>query len=322
MGKYLVRRIMHLIPVLIIVSVILFTIVKKMPGDPVTSILGEGTTITQEKREQIERLYGLDKSLPVQYGIWVKMTLTGELGDSIQYRIPVSEVMKIRIMNSFKLNVTALFLAILIAVPIGVTTAVKKYSLFDNAMTTLALIGVSVPSFFLALLLVYVLAIQLQMFPMNGMKTVGTDYTGFTAFVDTVKHMVLPTIVLSTASVASITRYIRSSMSDIIKQDYIRTARSKGLNERVVIYKHAFRNALVPVVTLIIMMLPSLFGGSIVVEKIFSWPGIGSASYIAVMNRDYNLVLAVNLFFVLLMLGSNLLADIVTAFLDPRIKLD
>ncbi len=322
MGKYLLKRLTHLIPVLIIISMILFGIVKSMPGDPVTSILGEGTTITPEKRAQIERLYGLDKSLPEQYVMWIQRTIKGELGESILYRAPVDAIMKERIMNSFKLSVTALFIAILLAVPIGVTTAVKKYSTFDNIMTTLALFGVSIPSFFLALLLVYFLAINMQLFPMSGMKTVGSNYTGIQAFLDTTKHMVLPVIVLTVSSVASITRYIRSAMSDVIKQDYVRTARSKGLNERVVIYKHAFRNALIPVVTLIIMMLPSLFGGSIVVEKIFSWPGIGNAAYAGVMNRDYNLVLSVNLFFVLLMLGSNLLADIVTAMLDPRIKLD
>ncbi len=322
MGKFFVKRITHLIPVLIVISMILFGIVKSMPGDQVTSILGETATITPEKRAQIERLYGLDKSIPEQYLIWVKMTVSGDLGESVLYRAPVDGIMKERILNSFKLSITALFIAILIAVPIGVTTAVKKYSTFDNVMTTLALFGVSIPSFFLALLLVYFLAIKGQFFPMSGMNTIGNDYTGLQAFLDSAKHMVLPTMVLTVSSVASITRYIRSAMGDVIKLDYIRTARSKGLNERVVIYKHAFRNALVPVVTLIIMMLPSLFGGSIVVEKIFSWPGIGNAAYAGVMNRDYNLILAVNLFYVVLMLGSNLLADIVTAVLDPRIKLD
>ncbi len=322
MGKYLLRRILHLIPVLIIVSIVLFSIIQLMPGDPVTAILGEGSQITEEKREQIRDLYGLNDPLPVQYSKWIGRTLRGEFGDSTQYRQPVSEVMVVRIKNSFILNITALIVAILIAVPVGITTAVKKYSLYDNVVTSFSLIGMSIPSFFFALIVIFLFAVKFPIFPMSGMITAGTYYTGFEYLSDLVRHMFLPVFVLSVGSIASYSRYVRSTMGDVIKQDYIRTARSKGLTEKVVIYKHAFRNALVPIVTLIIMSLPALFGGSIVVENMFSWPGIGRVSYSAVMNRDYNLVLTVNMFYVLLMIGSNLLADIASAALDPRIKLD
>ncbi len=322
MGKYLGRRILHLIPVMIIVSMLLFLIVQMMPGDPVVAILGEGTQITEEKREQIQELYGLNDPLYKQYFLWIERTIKGEFGESTQYRQPVSEVISERIKNSFILNVTALIIAIGIAIPIGITTSVKKYSKYDNFMTSFALIGISIPSFFLALLLIYSFTVIIPILPMSGMITAGSNYTGLEYVFDVAKHMVLPVTVLTVGSLASFTRYIRSTMSDVIKQDYIRTARSKGLSEQVVIYKHAFRNALVPVVTLVIMSLPALFGGSIVVETMFSWPGIGNAAYQGVMMRDYNLVLTVNLFFVLLMIGSNLLADIASAFLDPRIKLD
>ncbi|MFV0520646.1 MAG: ABC transporter permease [Lachnospirales bacterium] len=321
MGKYLLKRILHLIPVLIIVSIVMFGITKLMPGDPVTAIIGEAE-VTPQKVEQIRALYGLDKSYPEQYAMWIERSIKGDFGDSVQYRQPVTEVMGNRIMNSFILNITAIVIALAIAIPLGITTAVKKYSLFDNVMTTVAMIGISLPSFFLALILIYIFGAKLRVLPMSGMITAGSNYTGFKYFWDVVQHMILPVSILAFGSVASYTRYIRSAMTDVIKMDYIRTARSKGLTEKVVIYKHAFRNALLPVVTLIIMGLPSLFAGSIVIETYFQWPGIGRVMYASVTNRDFNLMLASNMFFVFLMLGSNVLADIVAAFLDPRIKLE
>lgn len=326
MFKYLLRRILHLIPVIIIISFIIYGIIEIMPGDPVNAYLGQGSQTTPEQQQQIRKQLGLDQNFVVRYFKWLGRSLTGDFGTSMKYRKPVKDVIGTYIMNSFYLNVVALSLAFAIAIPVGIRSAVNKYGLYDNFWTVFSLTGVSMPSFFFALLLIFYIAIPVDWVPLNGMRTVIMAVKGYESkwaeILDVLKHMILPVTVLTITSLASLTRYIRNSVIEVINQDYIRTARSKGLSEKVVIYKHAFRNALLPIVTLLGLYIPGLFGGSILLETVFIWPGIGNILYTSILDRDISMMMAANVFYALLMLAGNLLADISYALVDPRVKVE
>ena len=326
MLKYIGRRLLHLIPVIIIISMIIFGIIEIMPGDPVNAYLGQGSKTTPEQQQQIRKQLGLDGPVYVRYFKWLNRTVRGDFGNSIKYRKPVKDVIGTYIWNSFYLNVISLALAFAIAIPVGIRSAVNKYGLFDNFWTVFSLAGVSMPSFFFALLLIFYIAIPVKWIPLNGMRTVIMAVKGYESkgaeILDILKHMILPVIVLTIISLASLTRYVRNSVIEVINQDYIRTARSKRLSEKVVIYKHAFRNALLPIVTLLGLYIPSLFGGSILLETVFIWPGIGNVLYTSILDRDYSMLMAANVFYALLTLGGNLLADISYALVDPRIKVE
>ncbi|KNF07680.1 oligopeptide transport system, permease protein OppB [Gottschalkia purinilytica] len=320
MLRYIFQRIINLIPVVIIISICLFGIMKLMPGDPVGMNLDPRATAEQKALER-ERL-GLNKPIPVQYVNWVKRSVQGDFGESHIYRKPVSEVAPQFVWNSFILNVTVYIFAFMISIPIGIICAVKRYSKTDNFWTVFSIIGISMPTFFFGLLLIYIFAVKLDLLPINGMVTPGSMTEGFSKVKDVLYHMILPAIVLTIGSLASIVRYVRTSMLDIISQDYIRTARSKGLKEKVVIYRHAFRNALIPIITLIGLTIPTLFSGAVILERVFIWPGIGNILMDSISNRDYNLMMALNMFFAMLTLLGNLLSDIGYAFVDPRIKVE
>lgn len=325
MLQYIARRLLHLIPVLLIITIILFGMLQIMPGDPVNAYLGVGSDVSPEQQQQIRAQLGLDQPFIVQYGMWLKRTVVDrDLGNSYKYRKPVTEVISTFIWNSFYLNIVAMFLAFSIAIPVGIKSAVHKYGLYDNFWTVFSLTGVSMPTFFFALILIFFVAIPVAWIPLNGMRTTMLIVRGYNSIWheigDVLKHMILPVTVLTITSLASLTRYVRNSVIEVINQDYIRTARSKGLKEKVVIYKHAFRNALLPIVTLIGIYIPGLFGGSILLETVFVWPGIGNVLYSSILDRDYSMVMAANVFYALLMLAGNLLADVSYALVDPRIR--
>lgn len=324
MLKYILKRLLHLIPVLLVITVILFLILELMPGDPVNAYLGMGSNTSVEQQQQIRELLGLDEAPYVRYFKWVGRTLRGDFGTSYKFRQPVVDIMGKFIWNSFLLNVVAMVLAFAIAIPVGIRSAVKKYGLFDNFWTVFSLTGVSMPSFFFALILIYFIAIPNPWIPLNGMRSTLSIVRGYDNFfqemLDVLKHMMLPVTVLTVSSLASLTRYIRNSVIEVINQDYIRTARSKGLTEKVVIYKHAFRNALLPIVTLLGLYIPALFGGSIILETVFLWPGIGNILYTSIGDRDYSMLMAANTFYAVLMLAGNLLADVSYALVDPRVR--
>lgn len=326
MLKYLARRILHLIPVIIIISIIIFGIIEIMPGNPVNAYLGQGSQATPQQIQQITEVLGLDQPAPVRYVKWLRRVLSGDFGTSLKYRKPVQDIIGTYIWNSFLLNVVSLAIAFAIAIPVGIKSAVNKYGLFDNFWTVFSLTGVSMPSFFFGLLLIFYVAIPVSWIPLNGMRTVTMAIKGYESrgaeILDILKHMLLPVIVLTIISLASLTRYIRNSVIEVINQDYIRTARSKGLSEKVVIYKHAFRNALLPIVTLLGLYIPRLFGGSILLETVFIWPGIGNVLYTSILDRDYSMLMAANVFYALLTLAGNLLADVSYALVDPRIKVE
>lgn len=327
MLKFIIRRLIGLIPVILIISIILFGLVQLMPGDPVSAYLGIGSKVSPEQQEQIREKLGLDKPWYIQYVKWLKRTvIEGDLGTSIKYRKPVTELMGEYIWNTFIINFIATIIAFAIAIPVGIKSAVKKYSAFDNFFTVFSLVGVSMPSFFFALILIFFIAIPFPVIPLNGMRTSLMAAMGYPSKLAEIKdillHMILPVTVLSLTSLAGLIKYVRNSVIDVINQDYIRTARSKGLKEKVVIYRHAFRNALIPLVTLAGLYIPSLFAGAMILETVFLWPGIGNILYTSILDRDYSVVIATNVFYALLMVLGNLLSDISYALVDPRVKVD
>lgn len=326
MLKYILKRLLNLVPVVFIISVLVFATVQSMPGDPVDAYLGMNFRVTEQQREQLRRELGLDKSQPEQYVRWVGRMVTGDLGDSVKLKKPVVEVIGSYVWNTFYLNAVSLIVALLFAIPIGIKQAVKKGSKYDNFWTVFSLLGVSVPTFFFGLLLLFFVALKIPNFPLNGMKDATMDAFGYPSvmaeILDIAKHSILPVTVLAFSTFATFSRYVRNSMIEVINQDYIRTARSKGLKEKVVIYKHAFRNAMIPLVTLLGMYIPTLFSGAVILETLFIWPGLGKILIDAINSRDNSLVTACLMFSALLMILGNLLADIFYSLVDPRIKVD
>ncbi len=318
-AKYIGGRLISLIPVLIIISIVIYILINAMPGDPVMAMLNPEKTasMTIEERnayvETMRSFLGYDKSPIERYFIWLKDTVRGEFGYSIRFNKPVKEFIGSYIGRSFKINIIGFVLAFLVSIPIGIASAVRKNKFFDKAVTVLTIIGVSMPSFFLALLLIMFFVIFLDVLPFSGMS----DPRGV---VLAWKYLVLPVTVIVLTSLASLIRYIRAAMIDVLKSDYIRTARAKGLTEKVVIYKHAFQNALLPVVTLIGMWIPALFGGSIIVEKIFAYPGMGYLLAEAYTFKDRAILQTALLFFGLLTLLGNIFIDVGYMLVDPRIR--
>jgi peptide/nickel transport system permease protein len=253
---------------------------------------------------------------------WLGRTLQGDLGYSFRTRRPVSQEIGDRLPNTLLLSGSALLLSFIVAVPIGVISALKRYTVVDYVISTLALVGISVPIFWTALLVLQIFSFQLNLFPASGMQSVREQYTGVEAVLNVIHHMILPTIVLSLAQIASWSRYQRSALLDVLDQDYMRTAQSKGLRPHRVIIIHALRNAVIPMITLIGLSLPGIVTGAYITETIFSWPGIGRLGVTAVSGRDYPVIMAVTMLSALLIVFGNLFADVAYAWADPRIRYD
>lgn len=322
MLKYFIKRVLILIPVFLVITVILFSINKLMPGDPVRAMLP-----TNLKHDQYQMAYdamfkklGLDKSLPEQYWSWLTNMFRGEFGWSSMNNRPVADVVAEPIRNTVILNFGVIIIELLISIPVGIWCAVKRRSLFDNFWQVFSLVTWSMPSFFIALSLIYIFAVQLGWLPFGGMPN-STLLSGSAYIMAWLRHLVLPTIVLSLISIASTIRIVRNAMIDALNQDYIRTARAKGLQEKVVIYSHAFRNALIPVSTVVVATFFSLFAGSTITETVFAWNGIGKVMIAAINQRDTMLISTMNAFFSLLSITAVLISDIVYGFVDPRIRL-
>lgn len=321
MRQYITRRLLQMIPVLIGVSFLIFMIFAFAPGDAVSSLIEANKNISAAKIAQLRHLYHLDEPKLMQYGRWFAGFLHGDLGQSIKLNQPVGHIINTYIWNSFYLQLTGFIISIIVAIPIGVISATKQYSVFDNVFTVFALIGISLPSFFMGLLLMKWFAVDAHIFPVSGMTSTGQYYKGFKLLGDVLYHMVLPGIVITLINISSLMRYVRMSMLEVIKQDYIRTARSKGLKEKVVIYKHALRNGMIPVVTILGMSIGTLFSGAVITEQIFGWPGIGKLTITSINDRDYPMLMGINMIIVVFTLLGNLLADVCYALVDPRIKL-
>ncbi len=319
MRNYLIRRFLQVIPVFIGILFILFFILDKTPGGPASNIMDP--KMTPELKAQLAEK--LDPDLPFyeKFGNWVVEAAKGEFGYSIKHKKPVTEVMGDYIGPTFLLSFSSLIVALLVGIPIGVLSATKQHTWMDNVFTVISLMGISMPSFFFGLILIKIFAVDLQWFPIYGLRDpLLNNPSIFAKFFDVAWHLTLPVIVLGLSSTASFMRYTRSSMLEVIRQDYIRTARAKGLKEKVVIYRHAFRNAVIPIITLLGFWIPSLLSGAVVTENIFGLPGLGKISVEAVSTRNYPLILGVNAMLAFLTLLSTIIADILYAAADPRIK--
>ncbi len=326
MVKYITRRLIYMVFVFFVLSIFMFFIYKLVPGDPVrmmldTSIQTSDPAKYQLAYEALRKRMNLDKPLPLQYVGWISGMLTGDFGFSSQYRMQVIDIIKTPMRNSILLNFFSILLIFLITIPLGIISATKKYTAFDNIVQVGTVVGFSIPNFIVALLLIFALAVKIPIFPISGMNSPGFQGTGMARTLDTLHHMGLPVLAIVVSGLGSITRYVRGAMIDCLRMDYIRTARSKGLREKVVIYSHAFRNALIPVVTIVTGSIVGLFGGSVAIESIFSWNGIGNVLFIALKQLDYSVVLTMQMFYVVLSLVSYLIMDIGYCMVDPRVKL-
>lgn len=312
---YISRRILIAIPVLFGVTIINFIIMRMAPGSPVDMLVSPKLPAAAIEAKKIE--LGLHEPAYVQYWNWLKnFILDGDLGYSMITYEPVTKMILHHMFPTLILMGTALILGLIIAVPSGIISASRQYSKIDYTLVTGSFLGISIPNFFLAVILIYLFSIQLQWLPSGGMKEVGEAGGGLTLVV----HLILPVIALVANVAGRNIRYVRSSMLEILGQDYLRTARAKGLKERLVIYRHALRNALIPVVTIIGLEIPILFGGAVVIEQIFSWPGIGLLTLTSIMNRDYSTIMGLNLVAAIVVILANIFTDIAYAIADPRIR--
>ncbi len=332
MKVYLVKRLLQIIPTLLGITLVTFMIIQLAPGNPAflkLRMAGEGqvgeTAISKQIIEQTRQLYGLDKPLPIQYLLWVKRVLTFDFGTSYKDHRKVIEKIAERLPVTLQLNIISMLLVYLIAIPCGVFSATHSGSASDRLLTLFFFLLYSLPGFWVAVLLIMFLGggELWDVFPIYGVSSVGSESWPFPArLLDRLWHLVLPVFCLTYGSLAYLSRLTRASLLEVIREDYVRTARAKGLSERIVIFKHAFRNALLPIVTLLAFLLPAMFGGSVIIESIFSIPGMGQLAFEAVLSRDYPVIMAITTISALLTLAGLLLGDILYAALDPRIKLE
>lgn len=315
MGKYILKRILIAVPVLVGITMIDYAIMC-LAGNPLEML--QGPRVSEAAVEAKKIALGLDKPFYVQYFIWLSQLLQGNMGYSVKSYQPVSEMIRSHLGPTLLLMGVSLLISMLISMPAGIYSAVHQYSKGDYTVVTLSFLGSSIPGFFLSLLLIYIFTVRLGWLPSSGMVTLGTGG----GFADVAKHMVMPVFVLATSMAGSNIRYIRSAVLEILQQDYLRTARAKGIGRFKVIYKHALRNALVPVVTVIGMQIPILFGGAVIIEQVFSWPGLGLMTMSAITSRDYPVIMGVCLLSAVVVLFANLLTDILYALADPTIQLD
>ncbi len=314
MGKYIIKRILIAIPVLIGITIIDYAIMC-LAGSPLEML--QGPRISQGAIEAKEIALGLDKPFYIQYFVWLGQLLQGNMGYSIKSAQAVSNMIGSHLGPTLLLMGVSLLVSLIISIPAGIYSAVHQYSKGDYAVVTTSFVSSSIPGFFLSLLLVYIFTIKLGVLPSSGMTTLGTE----SGFADVASHMVMPVIVLAVSMAGGNIRYIRSAVLEILQQDYLRTARAKGIGRFKVIYKHALRNALIPIVTVIGMQIPTLFGGAIIIEQVFSWPGLGLMTMSAISNRDYPVIMGVCLLSAVVVLAANLITDIMYAVVDPTIQL-
>lgn len=343
MIAYITKRMIEMIPTLLGITLVSFMIIHLAPGKPTDVLTEMNPKITPEARLRLEKLYGLDKPIflpsdgrvldffeETQYGIWLKRIAHLEFGESFSTdRRPVMEkiwdtnlpLIERRLFITFFINVLSMLLILIIAIPVGISSAVHRYSLYDKITTVAVFVGFAAPSFWIALLLMIYFGIHLDWLPISGLTSMGYDTLSITGKVwDRIRHLLLPVLVSSIGGFAGFSRFMRSNMLEVIRQDYITTARAKGLSERTVIYKHALKNALLPIITLLGLSVPGLIGGSVIFENIFGIPGMGQLFYMGVMTRDYPLVMCILTIGSGLTLLGNLMADVGYMLVDPRIR--
>lgn len=332
MTKFIVRRFLESIPVVIGVSILVFLMVHAIPGGPETAILGERATA--ENVERLREQLGLNRPLYEQYFIWVGNILQGDLGNTVRGNIPISQEIQARFPATVELSLSAMLIASFLGIPMGIISAIKRNTIIDTAVMFFALFGVSIPIFVLGLLLIFIVGVELRWLPtvgrlgrgfdietITGLYTVDALLTGnWAGLQEAIKRLILPSITLATIPMAIIARITRSSMLEVLNQDYIRTARAKGLRSWGVIMRHAFRNALLPVVTIIGLQLGALLSGAVLTETIFAWPGVGKWLFDSISARDYPIVQSMTLLLAMIYISINLAVDVLYALIDPRIR--
>ncbi len=314
MTGYLLSRLAQSAILVLIVSAVIFGIVHSAPGGP--SILNNPDVDPRLARDISERL-GLNDPLPVQYGRWITNLLQGRMGTSYQYSLPVWSLILERMQATILLGGVALLAAIALSIPLGMVSAIRRYSVWDYLATFVAFVGVSVPVFWLGIMLIILFSVTLNLLPSSGMFTIGAPFS----IGDRLRHLLMPALVLATLPLAQLTRYARSGTLEVIRQDYVRTARAKGLGERLVLFRHVLRNALIPFVTVVAVLVPRVLGGAAITESVFAWPGMGRLAVEAAFTRDYPLVMGITVVIAIFVVICNLLADLVYGLLDPRIRL-
>lgn len=323
MGPYVIRRLIQAVPLLIFISAAVFALLQAAPGGPMGAYVRRGN-FSDEDLQRLEEQLGLNAPIHVQYAKWVQKVVQLDFGQSTSERRPVLDSIMERLPNTLYLMGVAWLVTILLAIPIGILAAIRQYSWFDHTVTGLTFVGQSIPIFWLGLILILIFYVMLNnpftgepLLPAGGMYTLGEDFS----LTDRLKHLILPVTMLAASWIAWYTRFLRASMLDVIHADYVRTARAKGLKEHVVVTRHAFRNAAIPLVTLMALDLPLIFSGALFTEVIFAWPGMGRLFYTAAERRDYPLLMAIIMMTATLIVLANLLADVLYAWLDPRIRI-
>jgi len=319
MGKYILRRLLIAIPTLLLISFVIFAILSIAPGDPLAQF-ALNPAVPPEVRENIRRSLGLDQPWPIRYVKWLTAAMTGDLGYSFNSKVPVMGLIWQRLPNTLAVLGVAYVLSVLLAMPIGVISAVKRYSFFDHAATTFAFIGFSVPTFFTGILLILLFSVKLHWLPFIYDSTL--QITSLESVVTQLRQSIMPIAVLTLFQTATLARFVRSEMLENLPLDYVRTARAKGLRERLVVVGHVLRNSLIPVVTLVALGVPTVFAGALITEQIFRIPGIGALLIQSIQNSDIPVVMGTTFIFAVLVVVFNIIADMLYGVLDPRIRYD
>ena len=337
MTKYVLKRLVYMVIVFLLVSLLMYSIYNLIPTDPARAQLEPmKTTLKPEEYEQryqmLRQQMGLDDPLIVRYLRWIGFwpDVNGELNGMLQgnfgysqiYKTDVANVLPSRMLNTIYINIFSTLVALAITIPLGIYCAVHKRSKSDNAVQVLSIVGYSIPVYIIALIFIWLFAVTLRWLPVFGMQTPGNNFTGFRAFLDKVDYMTLPVLVMTVGSLGGMTRYVRAAMIEALGMDYIRTARAKGLREKVVVYSHAWRNALLPVITVLIGWFISIFSGSLIIEQMFALNGLGQLYYQGLMNNDFELALAIQMFYVLIALVGQLITDLSYGIVDPRVRVN
>ena len=338
MTKYIIKRIGYMIIVFFVVSFLMYSVYNLIPTDPARAEL-EPLRQTlkpdeyEERYQQLREEYGLDDPIPVRYARWMGLAkdtrtdtfhgmLQGYFGFSQVYKKDVAEIIPDRMENTIFINIFSTILALGITIPLGIYCAVHKKGKIDNAVQVVTIIGYSIPVYIIALIFIWIFAVKLGWFPVTGSQTPGSDYVGMQALLDRIYYICLPVIVMTFGSLGGMTRYVRAAMIEALSMDYIRTARAKGLREKVVIYSHAWRNALLPVITVIIGWFLGIFGGSVIIENTFGLNGMGALYYTGLMNNDFELALSIQMFYIVVSLLGQLVMDLSYGLVDPRVRVD
>ena len=316
MRTFILRRLLISIPVILMITMIMYLIMNLAPGDPIDMLVGE-ESLSQEEIEKIRVSLGLHEPVHIRYLKWLGQLVQGNLGYSYLDRQPVIDRITERLIPTFSLMIFVIVVSYLIAVPIGVISAIRQYTWADYMATALAFSGISFPNFFSGLVGIYFFSLILKWLPTGGLETIGLGFS----ILDRFYHILLPGLVLAFREVGILVRYTRSSMLDVIRQDYVRTARSGGLSEWSITFRHALRNALLPLITMLGLTIPRLFAGVVIIEQIFQWPGMGRLAIEAILSRDYPILMGLTVCTAFMVLLGNLLADILYGFADPRIRL-